>query len=356
MFGIRHMKCDAMTYVIHYKNGQIKREGNGLSFFYYEPGSSIAMVGLGSNDVAFKIQVSTMDYHSITIEGNIVYKVEHPGQLMQMLDLTVDHNGRYKKKDYEKLHMRFIHEAHRAALAFVQGLTLKGVMHVPKMMEEVILEELKTSKLLTQSGVTTLGVSIFSITPPQDIERALKTQTLEVLHQDTMQTIYDGKIFDIEQKTKVQDVELSSELALEDKKKQVNDMKVEADYAAQYHKRHMREMEIQSDILIEEQKKKLIELLTENNKAITDSNNLLLHAILMPLLQSQNKAISQSDIDQGTSPLFSPRVLEFLRGLADNAARLGTFQISPELLKFILPQHAGHNGNEIDDEGENVSS
>jgi len=32
MFGIKHIKFDSMTYVLHHKNGNIKREGRGLWF------------------------------------------------------------------------------------------------------------------------------------------------------------------------------------------------------------------------------------------------------------------------------------------------------------------------------------
>ena len=30
MFGIKHIKYDSMTYVLHFKNGNIKREGGGF--------------------------------------------------------------------------------------------------------------------------------------------------------------------------------------------------------------------------------------------------------------------------------------------------------------------------------------
>jgi hypothetical protein len=37
MFGINFIKFDSMTYVIKFKNGQVAKEGRGLSFFYYAP-------------------------------------------------------------------------------------------------------------------------------------------------------------------------------------------------------------------------------------------------------------------------------------------------------------------------------
>ena len=37
MFGLKHVKFDSMTYVMHYKNGSVQREGRGLSFFHFTP-------------------------------------------------------------------------------------------------------------------------------------------------------------------------------------------------------------------------------------------------------------------------------------------------------------------------------
>ena len=69
MFGISYIKFDSMTYVIHYKNGRVSKEGRGLSFFYYAPNSSIAAIPIGSNDLPFIFNETTNDYQNISIQG-----------------------------------------------------------------------------------------------------------------------------------------------------------------------------------------------------------------------------------------------------------------------------------------------
>ena len=78
MFGVRHIKFDSMTYIFHYKNGNIKREGRGLSFFYFSPNSSIVAIPIGSNDLPFIFQESTNDYQTVHIQGQISYKITNP--------------------------------------------------------------------------------------------------------------------------------------------------------------------------------------------------------------------------------------------------------------------------------------
>ena len=59
MFGIKHIKFDSMTYVLHFKNGNIKREGRGLSFFYFAPNSSIAAIPMTCHLFLMNLQMTT---------------------------------------------------------------------------------------------------------------------------------------------------------------------------------------------------------------------------------------------------------------------------------------------------------
>ena len=59
MFGIKYIKFDSMTHVIHYKNGKIIKEGKGLSFFYTSFNSSIVAIPIGSNDVQFPKNINS---------------------------------------------------------------------------------------------------------------------------------------------------------------------------------------------------------------------------------------------------------------------------------------------------------
>ena len=102
MFGIKHAKFDPMTYVLHFKNGNIHREGRGLSFFYFSPNSSIVAIPMGSNDLPFIFNESTHDYQTVTIQGQISYKINQPKVLADVLDFTMNDNGQYKKNDIEK--------------------------------------------------------------------------------------------------------------------------------------------------------------------------------------------------------------------------------------------------------------
>jgi hypothetical protein len=111
-----------MTYVLHFKNGKIAKEGRGLSFFYFAPNSSIVAIPLGSNDLPFIFNENTNDYQTVKIQGQISYKVTDPKALSNTLDFTVDGEGVYKKNDIEKLNQRIINLAQTATSSFIHSL------------------------------------------------------------------------------------------------------------------------------------------------------------------------------------------------------------------------------------------
>ena len=106
MLGLNFKKFDSMTYVIHNVNGKVRREGKALSFFYFSPTSTITAVPLGSRDIQFIFSETTLDFQTVTIQGQITYVVENPKALSGYLDFTLNdksdknaENSRYSIND-----------------------------------------------------------------------------------------------------------------------------------------------------------------------------------------------------------------------------------------------------------------
>mgnify|MGYP006172811587 CR=1 FL=1 len=128
MFGINYIKFDSMTYALHFVNGSVKREGRGLSFFYYSPTSSIIAIPLGSRDIQFIFNETTKDFQNVTIQGQITYAIDNPKQLAEMLDFTLSPSQRLNEANFEKLSQRLNNEAQTAASSYIQGLGLKETL------------------------------------------------------------------------------------------------------------------------------------------------------------------------------------------------------------------------------------
>lgn len=332
MFGIKHIKFDSMTYVLHYKNGTINREGRGLSFFYFAPTSSIVAIPLGSNDLPFIFSETTNDYQTVSIQGQISYKVSNPKILADTLDFTVNDNGQYKKSDIEKLNQRIINEAQTATSSFIHGIKLKDAIRSAKQIEEKILAGLKVSEAVNMLGIDILGANILGIQASPEMSRALETETRERLQQEADHAIYERRNFAVEQERKIKESELNTEIAVEEKQKQIAEKKMESEVQKAENERKLREMKLAADISVEEQRKKLIEQKTENDKKEADTQGYVIETTLKPYKDIDWKTLTA--LHNNTDPRLN--IALAFRQLAENADKIGNLNISPELLDSIL--------------------
>ncbi|MEM6726332.1 MAG: SPFH domain-containing protein, partial [Bacteroidota bacterium] len=266
MLGFRFIKFDAMTYVLQYKNGAIKREGRGLSFWYYRPTTSIVAIPMGSDDDAFIFEDSTKDFQTVTVQGEITYQISDPKRLADLLDFTVDANGNRKSNDYEKLSQRIVNEAQATASVFLGDRSLREAMASAKDLEKVILNQLQNSEAIQSIGIQPLSVIVLSVKPTPEMARALEAETREALQIESDEAIYKRRNFAVEQERAIKESELNTEIAVEEKKKQIADKKMEAEIKKAENDRELREMKINADIAIEENRKQLIELQSENKR------------------------------------------------------------------------------------------
>ncbi|KJU85369.1 Band 7 protein [Candidatus Magnetobacterium bavaricum] len=333
MFGFKYIKFDSMTYVIHYKNGKIIREGRGLSFFYFAPDSSIVAIPVGSSDIQFVFNESTADFQTISIQGQIIYKVENPKHLAELLDFTVDKNGTYKKKDHEKLNQRLIGEAQTATSAFIQSLTLKESLRSAKKIEEKIITGLHESNAVSILGVTPLSANILAVRATPEMERALEADTREALQQQADHAIYERRNYAVEQERTIRESELSTEIAVQEKNKQIAEKKMEAEILIEQNKRRIREMQVEADIAVERHRKTLIDIKVENERKEADSKGYVLTATLKPYKDMDWKTLSVINKD-ALDPTLT--IAMAFRELAERADKIGTLNISPELLDRLL--------------------
>src|SRR5579872_5285682 len=95
MFGISYRKAKPNDYVLHFSRGKLAREGAGLSFLYFRPSSILVSVPLASANIPFVFNEPTADFQTLTVQGQMTYRIVEPKRAAAMLDVTVDAKGRY---------------------------------------------------------------------------------------------------------------------------------------------------------------------------------------------------------------------------------------------------------------------
>lgn len=332
MLGIKHIKFDSMTYVFHFKNGRVNREGRGLSFYYFVPNSSIVAIPMGSNDLPFIFRESTNDYQSVSIQGQISYKISNPQMLSDVLDFTVTDSGAYKKNDIEKLNQRIINEAQTSTSSYIHDIGLKEAIRSAKEIENRILGGLKSSPAISMLGIEILGANVLAVQAAPEMAKALETETRELLQQDADRAIYERRNFAVEQERKIRESELNTEIAVEEKQKQIDEKRMESEVQRVENNRKLREMNLEADIAIEDQRKIWITRKTENDKKEAEAQGYQLEVRLKPYKEMDWRLLT------ALTGSLDPRnnIALAFRELAENAGKIGNLNITPDLLENLL--------------------
>ena len=332
MFGLSYAKFDSMTYVMRYKNGRLVREGRGLAFFYGTLGSSIAAVPLGSNDLPFIFNETTADYQSISIQGQLTYRITQPKQLAELLDFTVNSAGIYKKNELEKLNQRLVNEAQTATSAFVHGLGLKDSVRSNKAIEAEIVAGLQSSAAVALLGIEVLGVNILAVRATPEMERALEAETRERLQQEADQAVYERRNFAVEQERRIKESELNTDIAVEEKRKQIDEKRNDTQLQRAANERKLRELQVQADIAVEASRAQLLEQHPANERLAADAQGYVTETTLRPFQTIDWRTLTA--LQNNPNPRLN--IALAFRELAENAGKIGTLNITPDLLDGLL--------------------
>lgn len=334
MFGIRFIKIPPTTHIIQYSGGKIVREGTGLSFFYYAPTTSLVAIPVGSTDVPFIFAEQTGDYQSVSLQGQITYRIAEPQKVAALMDFTLASHGRgFASDDPEKLPQRVINLVHVLARAEIEKLPLKQALRGSESLVSMIRQQLDKSPEISALGLQIIGLSILAIKPTPETARALEAETREQLLKGADEAIYARRNAAVEQERSIKENELNTEIAVENKKRQIRETQMDAERAVQEKKAQLQRAQLETNIDLEDERKKLVALSTENARAESDARAYGISTV-MRALASADASVLQALTTSGMKP---EQLIAFaFQELAAKADKIGQLNISPDLLRELL--------------------
>lgn len=339
MFGIKYIKAPPTVYLMQFKGGQIKRQGQGLAFFYYSPSSSLVAVPVGSVEAPFIFEEVSADFQQITVQGQVTYRVRDAVQLAGMLNYTLDSDGeKYVSQDPEKLPQRVIKAVQVLVRKQLAKLDIRAALRASDEIVQQVQTELAKANEITALGVEILGLSILAIRPNPETARALEAGVREALLRDADEAAYARRNAAVEQERGIRENELRTEIAVEQKKRQVREEQMEAERAVQLKRNQIRREEMEADIALEEKNRELVGLAAANSREEADAKAYGV-AALMKAYEGTDAKVLQALASVGMDP--SKLIALSFMELAGQAGRIGELNISPDLLRELT----GKGGN-----------
>ncbi len=334
MFGLKFIKVQPTTYVLQYRGGKVVREGLGLSFFYYSPTTSLVSVPVGSTDTPFIFQETTADFQTVTIQGQVTYRVGEPKRLAALMNYALARDGEtYRSEDPARLPERIIHVLNVLARAELQKLQLRDAIRASDELVKVLKAGLAASDEITSLGLGVLGLSILAIKPTPETARALEADTRERLFREADEAIYSRRNSAVEQERAIKENELNTEIAVENKKREIREAQVEAERAVQEKETLVKKEALEANIGLEDRRKDLVALAAHNSRAESDARAYGVSST-MKALGSADAKILQALASTGMKP---EQLIAFaFQELAGKAEKIGQLNISPDLLRELM--------------------
>ena len=109
MLNIGYFKGQPTEYILKYGAGRLRREGAGLAFFFWKHSTQIVAVPTSSVDSSFVFNEVTNNFQSVTIQGQLTYRIHSPKQASSLLNFTIDPRTRaYASNDPDRLAQRIV--------------------------------------------------------------------------------------------------------------------------------------------------------------------------------------------------------------------------------------------------------
>jgi hypothetical protein len=334
MLGIRYIRTEPTTYLLAYRNGRLVREGAGLAFFYFAPSTALVAVPVASREAPFIFEEVTGDFQRVAVQGQVTFRVADPKRTAALLDFTLAADGKsYAAEDPEKLAQRVVNAVQVGVRRELEAMTLREALKAGERIGAAVRARLATAEEITALGLEILALAFLALKPTPETARALEAETRERILQSADEAIYARRNAAVEQERTIKENELNTEIAVELKQRAIRETQLEAESAVQARRHAMARADVDARVALEARNKDLVALAADNARTEADARAYGTTALMKAFDAVDPKvldALSAGGMQSGQL------IARAFRDLAEKADRIGTLNISPDLLRELM--------------------
>lgn len=342
MLGIRFIKSQPTVHLMQFRGGKVAREGAGQSFYYYAPTTTLVAVPLASQDRPFILELVTADFQSVTVQGQVTYRIGDPHRTSALMDFSLSKDGRsYVSEDPKRLGDRVTMQVEVIVQQAVQALGLKQALRASASIARTAQQELAAQPEIAALGLEILGVSIMAVKPTPDIARALEAESRESNLQAADDAVYSRRMSAVEKERAIRQNELDTDIAVEQKKRQIRETQMETKATLMRRENELRDEQMAADVALERQRRDLVDGQAQNSRTLAEAEAHRVGAVLQALEKADPRVV-QALVAAGMQP--AQLIAQAFGGIAEKAERIGQLNVSPDLLHALM---AGSTSEDI---------
>ncbi len=212
----RHLRGNPTAYVSQLRDGEVVREGVGLSFWFRPLGAVLSEVPVDDRELPLLVHTRTADFQDLAVQAAVAYRVAEPVLAARRIDFSLDpDSGRWRTTPLEQVDGLLADSAQQHAVTALGGLDVttalaRGVAPV----REALAAGLASDPRLAETGISIVGVRVIALRPEPDVERALQTPTRERVQQDADRATYERRALAVERERAIGENELQTQIEL----------------------------------------------------------------------------------------------------------------------------------------------
>lgn len=338
--ALRFKKFNSTEYVMTVKNGEVVKEGIGLSFFYNSMNTDILVIPTTVMDTVFAFDdILTSDFQSAYVQGEITYKFTDYPKAAKMLDFSQienkNENKGKRKEVIEAVNKKLVNLTKINLVRTIAGLDIRTVLKAGDFLVEKLREDLVQNDMVKEFGIQIMSITVLGISAKPETRKALEAAAREQILKEQDDAIYMRRNAAIEQERLVRENELNTEIKVAEKEREKKEKNLETKRIILEQEQAIEKEVMENKIKLEERNKDLVAFEMENERRRAEEKAYGT-TILMKAFENVDVNILEALALTGMDPkaLIAKAFME----IGDKAERIGNLNVTPDLLKTIAGQ------------------
>jgi regulator of protease activity HflC (stomatin/prohibitin superfamily) len=220
-----HLRADPTAFVVHLRNGRVRRAGAGLAFWYRPGTAALAELPLDDREQALLFRARTADFQEVIVQATVNYRVADPMLAVTRVDFGIaPDTGAWNATPLETLGGLLTELAQQPAIELLGTMTMtealaRGIGPVRDRVAAALAEDAR----LAERGLLVTDVRVVAIRVDADLERALQTRVREQVQQEADRATYERRAMAVERERAISENELKNQIELARREEQLVD-------------------------------------------------------------------------------------------------------------------------------------
>lgn len=216
LLWLRHLRSTPSHHVLQFQGGRLKRQGRGLTFWFWPLTASIAEIPCDDREQPFVFHCRTRDFQDVSVQGAITYRIVDPVEMANRFDFSLHlDSGRHVETPLEKLAQLLTQAAQQLTVQQVAAVTLEeAVARGVSAIREHVQQGLGSDTDLSALGLQIVAVRIAEVSPEPELERALQAPTRESIQQASDEATFQRRALAVEKERAIAENELNNKIQL----------------------------------------------------------------------------------------------------------------------------------------------